>query len=99
MEMLMDPVVHFEMPYEDRDRMAKFYQSAFDWKTEKFGAEMGHYVVATTGETGKKGPKKPGMINGGFYPKNVNVPHQYPSFVIAIDNIQKAMAKVKKAGG
>jgi hypothetical protein len=22
----MDSVVHFEMPYEDRDRMAKFYQ-------------------------------------------------------------------------
>ncbi len=39
------------------------------------------------------------MINGGFYPKNANAPHQHPSFVIAIDNIQKAMAKVKKAGG
>ena len=60
---------------------------------------MGHYVVATTSETDKRGPKKRGMINGGFYPKNKNAPHQYPSFVIEIDNIQKGMAKVKKSGG
>src|SRR5262245_5236287 len=27
-ETTMNPVVHFEMPYEDRKRMAKFYESA-----------------------------------------------------------------------
>ena len=31
----MDSVVHFEMPYDDRDRMAKFYASAFGWHTQK----------------------------------------------------------------
>ncbi len=30
----MNPVVHFEMPYENRERMAKFYGSAFSWQTQ-----------------------------------------------------------------
>jgi len=37
----MDPVVHFEMPFEDRERMAKFYMSAFGWQTQMLGEEMG----------------------------------------------------------
>ncbi len=49
----MDSVVHFEMPYENRERMAKFYQSAFGWQTEKLGEDMGNYVVATTTETNR----------------------------------------------
>ena len=28
----MDSVVHFEMPYDDRERMAKFYRDAFGWQ-------------------------------------------------------------------
>ena len=32
----MDPVVHFEMPAEDRKRMADFYTRVFGWKTEMF---------------------------------------------------------------
>jgi len=95
----MDPVVHFEMPFEDRERMAKFYRSAFGWQTEMLGEEMGSYVLATTVETGEKGPKRPGAINGGFYPKRPDWPAQYPSIVIAVDDIRKAIAKVAKSGG
>ena len=95
----MDPVVHFEMPYDDRARMAKFYKSAFGWQLRLLGEEMGNYVIATTTETGEKGPKKPGSINGGFYPKNPDWPAQYPSVVISVDDIVKAIKKVKRAGG
>ena len=95
----MDPVVHFEMPFEDRERMAKFYRSAFGWQTEMLGEEMGSYVLATTVETGEKGPKRPGAINGGFYPKKPDWPAQYPSIVIAVDDIRKAIVKVTEAGG
>ena len=44
----MNPVVHFEMPYQDKQRMARFYATAFGWKTLALGAEMGDYVLATT---------------------------------------------------
>ncbi len=98
--MNMDPVVHFEMPAEDRKRMAKFYANVFGWKMEMLGPEMGDYVLATTTEIGKNGrPKNPGAINGGFFPKSDDKPGQYPSVVIAVEDIKKHMKKVKKGGG
>ena len=97
----IDPVVHFEMPAEDRNRMAKFYTKAFGWKTQMMGPDMGNYVLAsTTAEVDKSGrPKKPGMINGGFFTKSNDMPAQYPSVVIAVDSIKKSMNKVTNAGG
>ncbi len=98
--MKMNPVVHFEMPAEDRKRMAGFYSGVFGWKTELLGEEMGNYVLATTTETDEEGrPKTPGAINGGFYPKSDDMPAQYPSVVIAVENIKEYMKKVEKAGG
>ena len=96
---MMNPVVHFEMPYDKGTRMAKFYKSAFGWQTQLLGEDMGNYVLATTTETGKSGPKKPGAINGGFYPKKPDWPAQYPSIVIAVDDVKKSIRKVKAAGG
>jgi uncharacterized protein len=95
----MSSVVHFEMPYDDRARMAKFYQDAFGWQTRMLGAEMGDYVLATTTETDESGPKQPGAINGGFFPKKPDWPAQHPSVVIAVDDIQAAMKEVAAAGG
>jgi predicted enzyme related to lactoylglutathione lyase len=96
----MNPVVHFEMPYDDADRMAKFYTNAFGWQMQKFGEEMGNYVTATTTETDENRMVKiPGTINGGFFPKKPDFPAQYPSVVIAVDDIKEAMKKVTEAGG
>ena len=95
----MNPVVHFEMPYDDRDRMAKFYASAFGWQTQMLGQEMGNYVLATTAESDANGPKRPGAINGGFYARNPEWPAQHPSIVIAVEDIGAAMTSVTNAGG
>src|SRR5204863_8699872 len=70
---IMNPVVHFEMPAEDRNRMAKFYTKAFGWQTEMLGPEMNEYVLVTTTEPGENGrPKDPGANNGGFYKKSAD---------------------------
>ena len=97
----MDPVVHFEMPYDDAKRVAKFYASAFGWKMQPQGEQMGDYVLATTAESTQPDgrPKEPGRINGGFFPKKPDWPMQHPSVVIAVDDLAAAMAKVKSAGG
>lgn len=95
----MNPVVHFEMPYDNRKRMAKFYESAFGWQTQMLGEDMGNYVLATTTETGESGPKRPGAINGGFFPKKPEWPEQNPSIVIAVDDIKESVKKVADAGG
>lgn len=95
----MNPVVHFEMPYDNRQRMAAFYQSAFGWQTQMMGEEMGHYVVAHTTETVDGMVSTPGTINGGFYPRKPEWPAQHPSVVIAVDDIRAAMQQVAAAGG
>jgi uncharacterized protein len=95
----MNSVVHFEMPYDDRQRMAKFYGSAFGWQTQMLGEEMGNYVLATTTESDERGPKSPGTINGGFFPKKPDWPAQYPSVVIAVDDIKESARKVTDSGG
>lgn len=95
----MNPVVHFEMPYDNRQRMAKFYESVFGWQTKMLGEEMGNYVLATTTETDGKGPKRPGAINGGFYAKSGSSAPPHPSFIIAVDDVRESMKKVVAAGG
>jgi hypothetical protein len=96
----MNPVVHFEMPAEDRIRMAEFYSNVFGWKTQLFGEEMGNYVTVSTSETDEQGrPQTPGTINGGFFPKSNDLPAQVPSIVIAVDDIHISMKDVTAAGG
>ena len=95
----MKPVVHFEMPAEDRKRIADFYTKVIGWKTEQLGEDMGNYVLATTTDSDEKGPKKPGEINGGFFQKTDDKPAQYPSVVIAVEDIREHMMKVEKSGG
>jgi uncharacterized protein len=95
----MNPVVHFEFPYKDRERICRFYQSAFGWQLEKLGPEMGNYVVATTAQADAKPGAPAGAINGGFYAHNPDWPAQYPSVVIAVQDVGAAMSAVKTAGG
>ena len=95
----MDPVVHFEMPYDDAGRVAAFYSSAFGWDTQALGAEMGDYVLATTTATAAGRPTTPGEINGGFFRRKADWPAQHPSVVIAVADIAAASDKVRRAGG
>ncbi|MGE5798199.1 MAG: VOC family protein [Ignavibacteria bacterium] len=94
----MNPVVHFEMPAENKKRMADFYTKVFGWQTQQLGPEMGNYVLVQTTETEKNGfPKEPGRINGGFFEKSKD--NQHVSVVISVEDIYDAMKKVKGAGG
>ncbi len=95
----MDPVVHFEMPYEDKKRLMLFYTQVFGWKMQALGEEMGQYVTAATTETDENRMiQRPGVINGGFYPKSPDGPI-CPSVVIAVEKLSDAMEKVTDAGG
>lgn len=95
----MDPVVHFEMPAKDRDRVSKFYTQAFGWKMTQLGKEMGDYLLATTSPMDEHNMhKNKGAINGGFFsPTDTSNP--YPSVVISVDNLEESMKKVEAAGG
>jgi predicted enzyme related to lactoylglutathione lyase len=79
--------------------MVEFYSKTFGWRPNILGPEMGNYVVVETSERDPvtKFPKKPGMINGGLYPKSADNPH--PGVVIAVDDIAEAMKNIEMAGG
>jgi len=96
----MNRVVHFEMPAENRKRMAEFYSKTFGWQTQQLGPEMGEYVVVSTTESGDDGrPKMTGAINGGFYQKTDDLNTQHPSLVIAVDDVIESIKKIKSGGG
>jgi len=96
--MKMNPVVHFEMAAEDKQRMVDFYTNTFGWQAQQLGPEMGNYVVVQTTETDENGMiKQPGAINGGIYVKGKS--EQGTHIVISVDNLQESMEKVKTAGG
>ena len=95
----MDPVIHFEMPAENTERVRKFYENAFGWQTTLLGPEAGDFVLAFTIETDEKTrmPKKRGAINGGFYKRTE--PDQHTRLTILVEDIQEAIKKVESAGG
>lgn len=96
----MDPVVHFELPCTDRERLARFFERAFGWKAQMLGPEMGHYVIVTTAEQDTRPDAPRGAINGGLFTKCADMPEaQAPSIVIGIEDIQASIRKVKEAGG
>lgn len=95
----MNPVVHFELPADDQDRMTDFYAKTFGWQNEKLGPEMNEYILTSTTENGENGmPKNPGVINGGFYEKTEGMPNK-PSIVISVDNIHSSIKMVNENGG
>jgi predicted enzyme related to lactoylglutathione lyase len=52
-------VVHFEIPVDDPDRAAKFYQEVFGWQIEKWEGPTDYWLVTTGAD------EEPG-INGGL---------------------------------
>jgi predicted enzyme related to lactoylglutathione lyase len=87
-------VVHFEIEAQDKDRAKKFYTDAFGWEMEQMGQEMGSYVVVKTGD-----PKEPMGINGGIFQSTDKKELNAYSCVIGVDDVNKAIADVKAAGG
>lgn len=96
----MNPVVHFEMPADDKKRVAAFYSNVFGWNMKQYGPDMGEYVLAQTTETDANGMvKNPGAINGGFYGRTDSGGDQPPHLVISVPDVKAHMEKVKSAGG
>jgi predicted enzyme related to lactoylglutathione lyase len=92
----MDKVVHFEIPFDDKQRAMKFYGDAFGWRL----ADMPQmsYVMATSVEVDDKYmPTERGAINGGLFQRPKEAPH--PTIYVGVQSVDTAIEKVKKAGG
>ncbi|MDE1856483.1 MAG: VOC family protein [Candidatus Micrarchaeota archaeon] len=95
---MADPVVHFEMPADDRKRMRDFYSKVFGWQAKQLGPEMGDFVTVETTESENGTPRKPGTINGGFYQRTGDAA-QTTTVTIQVDDIAAYRDKIVEAGG
>lgn len=93
----MDKVVHFEVPYDERERALEFYQKVFGWNVNAV-PEMEYDIVHTAEVDDKMMPKESGAINGGMYKRGEGVAKS-PVIVIDVSSVDEHIEKVKGAGG
>ena len=92
----MNSVVHFEIPFVDKQRAQKFYTSLFGWTVQEI-PEMDYSMVQTTEGDAQGRPKNPGAINGGLFQRTPEA--QAPVLVIDVPSIDAHLKKIGAAGG
>jgi predicted enzyme related to lactoylglutathione lyase len=96
LEVSVDKVVHFEIPFENKDRAMKFYTQSFGWQLQDM-PEM-NYVMAMTSPTGPDyRPSEAGAINGGLFARPKEAPG--PVIYVGVASVDEAIKKVQAAGG
>jgi uncharacterized protein len=92
----MNKVVHFEIPFDDKEKCMEFYGKVFGWDFQDM-PEM-NYTIARTAETDENFMiKEPGAINGGMFKRNEIL--KGPIIVMNVSNIDEILGKVKENGG
>ena len=93
----MNPVVHFELPYQDAERARTFYANVFGWQIADWPLIDGtSYVGVMTAEMGEdKKPLEKGTIGGGMVEKAML---EHPTILIKTENAQAAAEKAIQAG-
>ena len=82
-------VTYFEIPSADPETARRFYQNAFGWNFQQWGAEP--YWFAQTGDEAERG------INGAVM-KEAG-PQQPVINTISVDHIDRMLEKIESAGG
>jgi predicted enzyme related to lactoylglutathione lyase len=90
-------VVHFEIPFDDRDRASEFYREAFGWAVMTI-PEVGYTLVSSGPTTPETGPTEPGFINGGLLDRTAGAATS-PVVVVEVTDIDEALAKIESLGG
>lgn len=92
----MNKVVHFEVPFDDKQRAKQFYGEAFGWQIDEM-PEIGYISLTTTPADDKGYPTEPGGINGGLVERSQDTPA--PIITIGVDSVDNYIKKVEAAGG
>ncbi len=86
----MNRVVHFEIPLNDPEKGAAFYEKIFGWEITKWDGSAPYWLVST-GD-----PAQPG-INGGLLKKQD--PQQPVVNTIEVQSVDDTLNAIVKAGG
>jgi uncharacterized protein len=93
---MMQKVVHFEIPFDDKTRAMKFYADTFGWKLTDM-PEMSYVMAQTAAVDDDQRPKERGTINGGLFQRPKEAPH--PCLYVSVESIDDALKQVQAAGG
>ncbi len=98
----MNKVFWFDIPANNIDRAADFYNKIFGWdaqpKHPKDGNDALSFRMAFTSETGEKDtPKKPGSVNGGLVTRDIGITQ--PTILIEVENVDGKIKEIVAAGG
>jgi len=93
----MDKVVHFEIPFDDKEKCLDFYKNVFGWKLNDM-PEMNYIIVHTVDVDEKFMPKQVGAINGGMY-KRDEKSAKGPVIVIDVSNLDDKLKEIEEMGG
>src|SRR5262245_22873515 len=95
-EEYMDKVVHFEIPFENKQRAMKFYTDTFGWRLMDM-PQMNYVMANTVDVDDKQMPKEPGAINGGLFERPKEAPN--PTIYVGVASVDAAIQKATGAGG
>lgn len=86
----MGRVIHFELPADNPERAARFYEEIFGWKVEKWGGPTDYWLLSTGDE------RKPG-INGAIMRRQK--PFLTTTNSVEVESIDDFAGKVEQKGG
>jgi hypothetical protein len=88
--MVVQTIVHFEIPAKDVRKLSAFYARCFGWKFTSTHTPGLEYWLISTGPRGRS-------VGGGMYSKTD--PQDVPRNFIHVAKIDPAIKKFKAAGG
>ncbi len=92
----MDKVVHFEIPFDDKQRAMKFYTDCFGWQL--MDMPQMNYVLANSVDVDESQmPKERGAINGGLFQRPKEAPG--PTVYVGVQSVDAAIRRVQASGG
>jgi predicted enzyme related to lactoylglutathione lyase len=92
----MDKVVHFEIPFDNKQRAMKFYSDSFGWQLMDM-PDMKYVMANTVAVDDRHMPKEAGAINGGLFDRPKDAPH--PMIYVGVGSVETTVKKVQAAGG
>lgn len=92
----MAKVVHFEIPFDDKQRAMKFYADTFGWQLADM-PQMDYVSAQSVAVDENHMPKEPGAINGGMTQRQKEAPN--PTIYLDVPSIEQTIGKVEAGGG
>lgn len=94
-------VTWFSIPSDDVNRAIKFYKEVFNWQVEPETKEENdvfsfHVALNSKSDSNYISDEK-GVINGCIVKRAIGLPT--PAVLVEVDDLDKAISKVKRAGG